>query len=803
MTTLFELLEECKNGSPLPPIGNWGRLPWNGQVSCVGLNGKVSLTRIAPIVPPIRWRSTMTEPSQDNSATANNEDQGEQKQISIHVKIAVQEQITMAIQKFLNFVEVDPDPPTLNSLVDKDDAKKIASDEDAARDAPLPVATTDDLFAIGHTKIKIRKSLFLEIIRELEMGLVPPIYHALIRGKPCFAFRRNQHIMPSGSTVVAYEFSDDASISDSIPLDDVGFKGENLNKAVNDKGIPLLSLPDGDYGTWEYDQLAAVTAENLVNQRAELIGLCLEATPLTFLFDIDKIKDNTTKFLVTRPESRGVVACCFARQDTSAIVGFPGIGKSWQLIYALQQALLYDGANVVLCAGKEETLYLFLRRGNTLYVWSKDGCKSRLFRRHDVLLLYDPPEVKSGGANFAPGSCQAIVAMSANDAHNLKAQEKQERGVGYFNLAPPTREQILRMLRNLDIQDSPLVVSSRIDAVGPLPRYIANAEIFEDRKKVMKALVDSTNIKMIEEFIKPDGWIRQQKTLSGRILAIAEYPRLEFNGVEVPNGYIDYEGLHIDYTKRNIMILSNFVLTKMVQTSRKILLSAGVTFMDINRINLGNDVEKLFIDDFKSLCIGRPDPPYQASKWKLGDAAQDTALFLIKSKCNKVDLTALTEDIESQGFRQVKDVLSQVRQIVFLPKSFPVIDAAGPGRQVFQVTIAKRHSPKIEKVRDLLLAAGILAMDKKGVLYLCHEPEPLIFYWVVHTDIFVEWGTKKPVNLNQEKSSPDNQLIQKGWDEYVRQYALEIPPNPPTLTERQPTIVDIPPSLPDIQPKNA
>jgi hypothetical protein len=139
----------------------------------------------------------------------------------------------------------------------------------------------------------------------------------------------------------------------------------------------------------------------------------------------------------------------------------------------LQQALLYDGANVMLCVGKETTAFLFLRRGNTVYAWNRSATDSILFKRHDVLLLYDPPEVESdgsGGAAFAKGSCQVIVAMSANDAHNLKAQDKQERGVGYFNLGPPTREQIDIMIPKIGIQDSPLAVAERIDAIGPAKR---------------------------------------------------------------------------------------------------------------------------------------------------------------------------------------------------------------------------------------------------------------------------------------------------------------------------------------------
>lgn len=40
--TVIELIEACKKGTP-PPVGKWGSLPMNGQVSCEGPLGKTSL----------------------------------------------------------------------------------------------------------------------------------------------------------------------------------------------------------------------------------------------------------------------------------------------------------------------------------------------------------------------------------------------------------------------------------------------------------------------------------------------------------------------------------------------------------------------------------------------------------------------------------------------------------------------------------------------------------------------------------------------------------------------------------------
>ena len=49
----IELLEACKRGKP-PPMGKWGSLPMNGQISCEGPLGKTSLKDGPPSPPPMR-----------------------------------------------------------------------------------------------------------------------------------------------------------------------------------------------------------------------------------------------------------------------------------------------------------------------------------------------------------------------------------------------------------------------------------------------------------------------------------------------------------------------------------------------------------------------------------------------------------------------------------------------------------------------------------------------------------------------------------------------------------------------------
>ena len=60
--TTIALLEACKAGKP-PPMGKWGSLPMNGQVSCEGPKGKTSLTKVvAPKVDKSRFEAGEVDP---------------------------------------------------------------------------------------------------------------------------------------------------------------------------------------------------------------------------------------------------------------------------------------------------------------------------------------------------------------------------------------------------------------------------------------------------------------------------------------------------------------------------------------------------------------------------------------------------------------------------------------------------------------------------------------------------------------------------------------------------------------------
>lgn len=61
--TTRDLLDACRKGTP-PPMGKWGSLPMNGQVSCEGPLGKTSLFTIEPPpVDPERFQNGTVDPA--------------------------------------------------------------------------------------------------------------------------------------------------------------------------------------------------------------------------------------------------------------------------------------------------------------------------------------------------------------------------------------------------------------------------------------------------------------------------------------------------------------------------------------------------------------------------------------------------------------------------------------------------------------------------------------------------------------------------------------------------------------------
>ena len=215
------------------------------------------------------------------------------------------------------------------------------------------------------SKNDVPQDVKTEVLSKLVEGLVPPIFHAYASGKrlyPSNVKRLSAAQVGSGSAVSR----------ESSKFTPVMKNYESVFFSENGKAIPEVNdtgLSSGD-PTWHFDKSKTTEAVELVNATGKMLGEDVEATDIPSSFSLRPLDGRK---LLTRRLSRGVVADCFELSKSGselAIVGSPGIGKSWTLVYALQQALLYDGACVAFFQPKVGIASLYIRKSNTIYAWT-------------------------------------------------------------------------------------------------------------------------------------------------------------------------------------------------------------------------------------------------------------------------------------------------------------------------------------------------------------------------------------------------------------------------------------------------
>ncbi len=191
-----------------------------------------------------------------------------------------------------------------------------------------------------------------QISSRLDVGKVPPLFHAL--GMPLKWLGGNElrlnlkPVEPGG-------------VLRRKPILHLEARARNKEDIV--KGLKAVKrIEESSRIVWDYDTEATDWAVNLVNTDAIMRGSNVECTAVGKLSTL--IRDAIEQMLLTHPQSRGVVSAIFKRisaakpETTLAITGLPGIGKSWTLLYVLQQALLYEGVFVIFnTQGLSSTLF--------------------------------------------------------------------------------------------------------------------------------------------------------------------------------------------------------------------------------------------------------------------------------------------------------------------------------------------------------------------------------------------------------------------------------------------------------------
>eukprot|EP00978_Attheya_sp_CCMP212_P020536 scaffold58932_cov36-Attheya_sp.AAC.1 len=125
-----------------------------------------------------------------------------------------------------------------------------------------------------------------------------------------------------------------------------------------------------------------------------------------------------------------------------------------------------------------------------------------------------------------------------------------------------------------------------------------------------------------------------------------------------------------------------------------------------------------------------------------------------------------------------------------MAKDTALIDAAGPGKQVKQVTVSDGHCFKQTGLTSLLTSTGFLE-EKAGMLQMMNvaPTDKLDFCWVCPPARYAKWKNRAAktvlVGLNRaEKSLPPDKrkmimankaTLKRCLETQVNQYALEMP----------------------------
>jgi hypothetical protein len=343
---------------------------------------------------------------------------------------------------------------------------------------------------------------------------------------------------------------------------------------------PVTSLArDGIYDPgyildrWEYSPELTRDVVHLINTPAEMIGEDVEVTPLSTNFGLDDTKspiargeDDCGVNLITRRFSRGVVLDCFRNctrpTRTLAITGNPGIGKSYSLLFALQQALLFDRVCVMLFLPKQSKAMICIRNQQKVYVWEgttvHDRATSSLFTNPNVIVLLDPLDAVDGGATFDKGARRLIYAATTHMEHFQPDLTKITSRRRPPKWVIPERERYLSPFNEAELRVAlPFMIDvnkstfdeamQRTYDVGMAPRYVLTEEAYTARKQQIEQYLQvlQSDEKEILKLLDWNGCIGQENSaLDASDSTISTVP-IGVTAADMDDDFLEVDGIVI------------------------------------------------------------------------------------------------------------------------------------------------------------------------------------------------------------------------------------------------------------------
>jgi hypothetical protein len=525
-----------------------------------------------------------------------------------------------------------------------------------------------------------------------------------------------------------------------------------------------------------------------------MIGDDVEVTKsLLSIFDVDEhtdevplvLPDTTEAYssynLVTRPQSRGVVTNCFAalkKASTFAITGSPGIGKSWTLLYALQQALLYDNATVIFWQQKRNVAYICIRSSSRVFVWHAkvpSKADSRLFQSKDVLILLDPAEE---GASFVEGDRMLIYTASNNKKHLTTTSAIKKRQPVFRYLSPWTEAEFEAALpyMNSDIDLSGALERAR--QVGMLPRYLLDGGLYtirdSHRMKTAAALTADVVKKLVVQLGEPLD--NGEETIAGSIFSVNAAAKQEpeesreqddgsgENGRDTENPCMGYDGqFRIEYTERHLAIMCPAVVDDVVKKWRETILECWNQVGAPKHSAMWVAVECLFWEDDIERMVNEQRT---WRRWQMSTGQ------MVGEESSLLNASFWTKSSELLGIESLGSaIFNNDSTVCRMKPGTAAIDFAGPGRKVYQVTVSKGHDMNEAGMIDVLIQGGYLTRSDESVSAVPKKEAPkekLEFYWVVPNDDADAWKRKVP------KKGGSCNALKQCLEDHVIQYTIDM-----------------------------
>ena len=627
-----------------------------------------------------------------------------------------------------------------------------------------------------------------DVMQHLQEGKVLPIFHTLCRPPTERLFSPDTRVSVNDPTSDIIQLSSDPvtmgeCVEESELVGKLSMKEErSYMTSFFNNGAANFIVEDKSF-RWEFDEDYTKYVTDLVNAPADMVGEDIEVTKLSKPIAVDK---KSGRNLITRRLSRGVVADCFNKLElgsTYAIVGNPGIGKSWTLLYALQQALLYENVCVLFCMQKDGIAMVCLRKNNQIIVWQStddrwlQGCSSNLFYNSNVLVLLDPKESKEGGARFAQGWRMLLMAAS-NNANHFGATEKFTPLFARFLSLLSNKELkvcLPLMVENGELHSSIDEILKRASIVGNLPRYIISEQSFQTRVKRTLSSIKKLEKEEIQLILNTNGLNENDGIVHGCIFSVnvkistdKNYDNAIDDIAEREAGSgnesisVGYDGQHVlDYGDVDVNILSKMVLGEIVNLSRKHILSFWGITSSGKRSEMAEIVENLFWEDLKKRYQRRiipmkkyNDEPAKESYLSIGD-------------CEYIEGVRLDE--------LTKKVFNNLNVIARMKDRELLLDSAGPGLCLYQITISDDHGLVESGLEKLFVELGYgqiidgafqrVPVTNSGE-NADDEKRRISLFWVIPKDREGHWRKKAP------KKVQSNAHIAYCLEKYVVQYLL-------------------------------